>query len=97
MNVAKPAVLHTGKTITDAQIQALRDSLGSRTDRAATRIREICDSALGTSAEGARDAAAHAYDACSVRPDRAKACIWGRCNGTRGADGRCNVCGSKRP
>jgi hypothetical protein len=27
----------------------------------------------------------------------AKPCIWGRCNGTQGPDGRCNRCGSKRP
>jgi len=26
-----------------------------------------------------------------------KPCIWGRCNGTQGPDGRCNRCGSKRP
>jgi hypothetical protein len=28
---------------------------------------------------------------------RLKPCIWGGCNGTRGPDGRCNRCGSKRP
>jgi hypothetical protein len=35
--------------------------------------------------------------AAPALPSIGKACVWGRCNGTQGPDGRCNRCGSKRP
>lgn len=31
-----------------------------------------------------------------VNDQLGRACIWGRCNGTIGSDGRCNRCGSRR-
>jgi len=76
VKIAKTAVLYTGETITDTQIQALRDSLDGRADRAAKRVREVCDIARGKFAltsvkalRAARNACADAYNNCPVRPE----------------------------
>jgi hypothetical protein len=44
-----------------------------------------------------RDEATTTVPEKAAQQPKLKPCIWGRCNGTQGPDGRCNRCGSKRP